>query len=78
MSDKNQDININGQLSYLEVVEYRIPQNMVLGTALFSIVINELFNIGVELHVIGFADGLVIVYTDNDREKLKDKTEKHL
>lgn len=56
-------------------MEYGVPrERRGVGTSI-SIYLNDLFNIGVEGDVIGFANNIVF-YTDKDWKKLKNKTKK--
>lgn len=76
INDRVQCCQINYSKSNERVVEYGVPQGTVLGPILFSIYVNNLFNLQTTGTIISFADDTVVIYQKQTWAELKSAVEK--
>ena len=66
LSQRRQYIELNGQTSDEKTVIKGVPQGSILGSLLFIIFINDLFNVDINANLILYADDAsVVCYADN-------------
>ena len=64
LSNRTQQVKLNGVCSHCLPVEYGVPQGSILGPTLFSLYINDLVNV-VNCNIVFYADDTVIVGRDS-------------
>lgn len=78
LCDRKQCVKIGDHMSYVQTVEYGVPQGTVLGPLLFNVYVNDLFSLKTEGNVIAFADDTAIFYEAKDWNQLKQIVETDL
>lgn len=78
LKDRPQYVKIGNTISEESTVECGVPQGTVLGPILFTIYVNDLFNLPCEGKIIAFADDTAIIYQDKTWDNLKQKVENDL
>ncbi len=68
---RTQVVEIEGELSNSQNIEYGVPQGSILGPLLFSIYINDLPLQGTQASIIMYADDTVIVFSHTDYIHIK-------
>ncbi len=68
---RTQVVEIEGELSNSQNIEYGVPQGSILGPLLFSIYINDLPLQGIQASIIMYADDTVIVFSHTDYIHIK-------
>lgn len=76
LSDREQCVKIENEISERKIVQYGVPQGTVLGPILFTLYINALFSLPCSGDIISFADDTAIFYKDVSWTVLKHKVEK--
>lgn len=75
LTDRMQCVQIENSVSDKKIVCCGVPQGTVLGPILFTLYVNDLFNLGSCGDITSFADDTVIFYKDRTWVDLKHKVE---
>lgn len=78
LNNRRQCVKIGDTVSDETVVDCGVPQGTVLGPLLFTVYVNEIFNLPSKGEIISFADDTAIFYKDISWTKLKETVEKDL
>lgn len=76
LNNRQQCVNIDDCLSEYRNVTCGVPQGTILGPILFTIYINDLFNLPCDGDIISYADDTVILYEDATWTSLQNKVQK--
>lgn len=71
LSNREQQVKINGCMSEVKTIQFGVPQGTVLGPLLFNIYINDLFEIKTGGDVVSFADDTAVFFSGDDWNSLR-------
>ena len=75
LTDRVQCVEVGNKISATKSVNCGVPQGTVLGPLLFTLYVNDIFNINVSGDIISFADDTAIFYQSKDWDSLKTTAE---
>lgn len=78
LKNRKQYVYLNNKKSHLLTVKCGIPQGSILGPLLFSIYVNDIFDLPLNGKILLFADDAVIIYGETSLAELKDNMEHDL
>ena len=78
LQGRKQCVKIGDSVSSTKNVLFGVPQGTVLGPLLFNLYVNDIFNIPISGQIISFADDTVLIYKDENWQRLKDKIQEDL
>lgn len=76
LTNRQQSVKIDGEVSSAKIIETGVPQGTVLGPILFLIYLNEMFYLNDDYEIISFADDTVLLCSGDNWEKAYEEADK--